>query len=1266
LRFKENGPGIPDELLVARDEGQVLFFCGAGVSTATANLPGFLELARRVLSELRALPDSTAQRLIEIAKELQKKPIQGVGSILAADRIFGLLERDFELRDIDRAVGCALKPEDGASLEAHRILFDLSKGPNGRSKIITTNFDLLFEQADRSLAVITPSQLPDLRRNPEFEGIVHLHGVLDSNYQRAVGGRLVLSSSEFGRAYLAEGWATDFIRTAIGRYRLVFVGYTADDPPVQYLLEALNRGEMTGGQGLYAFQSGLASDATALWRQKGVTAIPYSRANNHADLWDTLAAWAERARDPNRWRNRLLKQARRGPATMSSHQRGQVVHLAATSDGARAIAEAKQPIPAEWICVFDPNVRYGTPGKANIYDYAGPDVNPFTRYGIDSDPIPPEEQDGRSYKRRETPKRALDVLVPLLLDGDTAYISGLRQDSTSEFSPIPSRLVSLAVWFMRICGEPAAMWWAAAQWGLHPVMLRNIQFALDDAKSGLTPVARTVWRYLFDAWRSPSADTAINGFVLNQRLLKEGWTSATRRAFGNHFAPALKARRPSGAVPPQGKRKLRQRDVLQLSVGYPEDQIRIEIPESQIELVLPFLRKNIEHAASLERELYPYPSYDLHIPPIEPDPNLPGQSSDRGLGLDSQIQQFVDLFRALLDKDRVAALREFEAWPRNDDPVFARLLIWAAGLSNFLDPDTSGRVLVGASDRVFWGQVHQRDLLLALARRWSAIPQTARAILERRLRKGPPNKRSYSKADFAKFRAYSVADRLSWLKAEGCQFDFDADFVIAKQRSAIPNGDKADGSHAADSMEGRGGGIHTDNSYAEFVDTPIGTLIAKALAAQDRRHGFLEERDPYAGLVRDRPLRVLGALRLLKDASPLAQRAWAIFLQSGARPNDKLRLTALIARRLVATHPNLLEKIVSAASYWFEHSAKRLFELDRDAAEMLFDRLRPIISGASQQTAPGAAPNADRDWFEEGLNSPVGRLVAVLFGDPKLASSSSKSGLPVSWTKRADSLLQIPGDQSNLVLARFARDLGWLFARDPNWAEQSIIAPIDREGDARDAMLAGFFTNANINGELFLRLKPALFALAVSEAPIRKRREAVVASLFISGWQAKSETGVRYVTDDELRAVIVHGTEAMRTRMLWQVGHWQIDEKLTLLGTVWPLQLAARSSTVSGRLLALVFDDEVNFAALADATLPLLSQITHRDILLGIRYRERTAIIDRFPRTVLDLLSRVVPEPPQELPYDTGDLLTKLLRAEPRLAKDQKFAGLRRRQAASR
>jgi hypothetical protein len=65
-----------------------------------------------VLRELRVLPESPAQKLVDIAGQLD--PIQGVGGILAADRIFGLLERDFSATSIERAVGAALKPQDKA------------------------------------------------------------------------------------------------------------------------------------------------------------------------------------------------------------------------------------------------------------------------------------------------------------------------------------------------------------------------------------------------------------------------------------------------------------------------------------------------------------------------------------------------------------------------------------------------------------------------------------------------------------------------------------------------------------------------------------------------------------------------------------------------------------------------------------------------------------------------------------------------------------------------------------------------------------------------------------------------------------------------------------------------------------------------------------------------------------------------------------------------------------------------------------------------
>ena len=66
-----------------------------------------------------------------------------------------------------------MEPPD---LSAHEILLDLAKGPSGEVKLVTTNFDLLFEAASPSLRVSAPASLPDPRRENTFNGIIHLHG----------------------------------------------------------------------------------------------------------------------------------------------------------------------------------------------------------------------------------------------------------------------------------------------------------------------------------------------------------------------------------------------------------------------------------------------------------------------------------------------------------------------------------------------------------------------------------------------------------------------------------------------------------------------------------------------------------------------------------------------------------------------------------------------------------------------------------------------------------------------------------------------------------------------------------------------------------------------------------------------------------------------------------------------------------------------------------------------------------------------------------
>jgi hypothetical protein len=50
---------------------------------------------------------------------------------------------------------------------------------------------------------------------------------------------LVLSSAEFGDAYLRSGWASRYVYDLARAHTVVLVGYEADDPPMRYLLEVL-------------------------------------------------------------------------------------------------------------------------------------------------------------------------------------------------------------------------------------------------------------------------------------------------------------------------------------------------------------------------------------------------------------------------------------------------------------------------------------------------------------------------------------------------------------------------------------------------------------------------------------------------------------------------------------------------------------------------------------------------------------------------------------------------------------------------------------------------------------------------------------------------------------------------------------------------------------------------------------------------------------------------------------------------------------------
>ncbi len=139
MRFLPDGLTIPDELLEGRDQGRVVFLCGAGVSYP-AGMPNFLELATYVVKELGTPPDAPSRSVLSMWENENNVPTSARPPV---DQIFNLLQQEYAAGEIDYLIAKRLKTKPGACISTHKTILRLSKGTDGKPQIVTTNFDLI-------------------------------------------------------------------------------------------------------------------------------------------------------------------------------------------------------------------------------------------------------------------------------------------------------------------------------------------------------------------------------------------------------------------------------------------------------------------------------------------------------------------------------------------------------------------------------------------------------------------------------------------------------------------------------------------------------------------------------------------------------------------------------------------------------------------------------------------------------------------------------------------------------------------------------------------------------------------------------------------------------------------------------------------------------------------------------------------------------------------------------------------------------------------
>ncbi|MBY3217783.1 hypothetical protein HFO21_26085 [Rhizobium laguerreae] len=1218
MRFHEHGPDIPDELLVARDEGNVLFFCGAGVSLAYAGLADFLKLAEDVIDDLGSLTGSQARRLYDAANI--KLP-SGAKSYVPVDRMFSSLDLEFDPREVRDAVARALKPTLGADLQAHRTLIDLSRGADGRPRLITTNFDRLFEACDPDLQSWGPSNLPLPERPADFEGIIHVHGRVDEGYA-GISEAVVLSSADFGKAYLSDGWATHYIRRLMNRFKIVFVGYSADDPPVQYLLEAL-REEQSPVANIYAFQYGEVADAQEQWLQKGV--VPIAFGTKYSNLWDTLKAWADRARDLGAWYQETITRAAAGPSEASPVFRGRIAHLASTAAGMKKLLSGNPPLPATWLYVFDPQVRYLKPLPLKPYDYDGGELKPFENFGLDRDEAPSPIDPDNIHKERDVPKSAWNAYVAD--ERDLADVAASEVGSFYGRSAMAPRLWTLAVFLINRMTETPALWWAAGLRSVHPNLARGIEqhlrYRLKDDASKLPQY----WRHLLALWKEPERDPDQMAFHIHDRAEREGWSPGLMREAVALSRPVTSIRRASGVAPPM-EADAEPANFLTLDVEYPHPHDDINFKDADLPLVVSLWRALLVEAEQMETEIGAYVSLDT----TRPDD---GQKLDSGsYGLTGPLVRFTHLMEALEASDQDAARKEVSAWQTHDGLVFERLRIWAAGRPCLTTIEDAEHVFTTMDDRTFWGVEHERDLLFAIRDRWAAMSAESRNYIEARILRAPiPQFAEYKQQEAEENTAYTRLNILHWCVENGVDFGFDVDAEKSSLLAIAPSWREEFADYTAQPRVSGVRSVTTDKDPASILDVPPSRLLP--IEATERRGRDFTDHDPFAGYSVERPARAVLALHsAMRRNVDNAWRYWSTFLRSTSETKTTQRQDSVVVTLIRKLPPDDIAKLWYPLVDWFSKRADHFEARGHGEFDIVWDK---VVEAAALHPS-GYKEKPRRDWSFEALNSVAGRLVRALMS---VTLPEGQNEVPATWIIRLTKALQLPGDHARYALYHVVRNLDWFHYHQKDWTELYVLSKATIGGPDSDVFWSGFAGMSRVPGPTLLeQLKPAMLARVGSAV----RAEQNLLGYVLSGWGSKKRDQI--ITDAELRDVLILGDTELRIAVLRFLGDWASESDewrvmvLPFINRVWPKQRTLQTPELSAALVRFASRFPEQFAA-------ILSTVNRRLVALsaghGLHLHCKAADLDEAgAQALIAALEKLLPEDRTTWPYNAKDIIGDL------------------------
>lgn len=1246
MRFIENGPHIPDDLIEAQRNGQVVFFCGAGISIP-AGLPSFAKLTENIAAKLHATDHDFIKTMMENND---------------FDRVFTWLRQQYPREQVDRYILNAVRvPRNPLTLN-HANLLKLSVNPLGKSLIITTNFDRLFERAETNLKYFCAPYLPDLTADQDSSGIVYLHGRWerpDSTGRKKH--NLVISSQDFGRAYLAHGWAARFLSDILKTRTIVLIGYSGDDTLVRYLLEGLSVENDDARPDIYAFERGTEGEISRKWSALGVRGIACA---GHDVLWGSIDEWSRFASKPDDWENHIKGLSQQSPRILQPFERGQVASFVSNKRGAQKFASF-DPLPhAEWLCVFDRYVRLATPETETLESGATVEVDPLDYFGIDRDPTRSEVD---SYGNQDTSHLGEDHIGTLASWPPSELAERLSNLKFDELWRVNSRTTALCLWVTKIIDEPATIWWLFRQQSLHPLILECIGAKNFGSAGRQSTKIEKFWQLFHRCHQDKQIGWDIAIYELEKKIKSSGWHDAVMDEFEALAQPALSIKSYSHSIFPLEDQEQLEKLIPSFEVVFPRlEHMDLTFPDDWVADALAVLSRSLTKAVELTKltELPPSWFHSFDFPTLIKDEN----EGDFGPYIDNfgKIILLAAQLCARLEKiDPEKLARIVANWPSSDPYIFDRLKLFVWRFE--AEPATSifPMQFTTISDEVFWDTFVEHELVETVLSRLPDLTEQQRWNIESRIWQFRNRYDLETEDTYLDRKTYTVGRRLAKIAETSSGLtDFGKERLEEIQQSERWQARYAQHEFATSGT--KGGYVSTNTAIDGLNELKGDELFAEIARREEDRSEILGQNRPFIGIARHDPIGATETLLEELSRGQHRERYWRQLFENfpeGAT-DDQINY---VGKAIVELPEGAVFECRYSIPRWLREFLVRSTLEEHSTFWNAWDHTYQMLNARGEEatqsalgepTLAGRVIQRSRMTVNHGLNSPIGGLVEAVFKTIDVWSLENTITHFQPLLERFTLCLQAAGEGSANAAAMIGMRYNFLFYYFPSWAKENLIPIFNIEHKNAEAVWRGFTGQTQLaSGGAFKAIRPALRDLISSDLEWEDEdrfggqiAHTVVIYAYWSGGNAK------YLTDLEVRKAMRSFDDDARSQALWQL--WRIVKdqdawaKLgkRFLANCWPLEKEYQSRQTTNQLLTLAAESGENFPEVVDCILPLLLPLEGESVFIHRITREKSGtspIVTNWPESVLRVFDHIFPPTMQNVPYNLREGLEKIIEASP-------------------